>query len=451
MIDLSLLDENILGRHSPDPLAYAFTGKRQAHAGGGGRPLPAESAGAQFTQLLTDDGSATRDRCLYIHIPFCRVRCTFCSFFQYAASTTLVAEYFAALTEELKRKAAMPWTQAQPFAAVYIGGGTPTDLTAEQIFQLGGLIKAHFPLTEDCEITLEGRLNRFSDEKYFAAVEGGVNRFSFGVQSFDTAVRKQAKRLDNREILLDTLNRIVAFDRAPIIVDLMFGLPGQDSECWQRDLTDFLASGAHGVDLYQLIEMQSTPMARLVSEKRLPPPADTPEKSRMYANGVAFMQQQQIKQLSVNHWARDLRERSRYNHLAKTHADVLPVGAGAGGSINGYSLMQTRDLEIYHTAITENQFPLAMMMTPNPQHVLHSAIKAGFDRGVLSAQALNQASEIQLFEHIQPLLAAWEARGLLTLDASTAQLTTAGSFWNINMAQGMIEALKRTPPAALAA
>ncbi|MGL5006525.1 MAG: heme anaerobic degradation radical SAM methyltransferase ChuW/HutW [Plesiomonas sp.] len=451
MINLSLLDEHILGYHSPDPLAYAFTGKRQAHVGASGRPLSIEATKTQFTQLLTGNEKVSRDRCLYLHIPFCRVRCTFCSFFQYAASATLVAEYFVALSEELKRKAAMPWTQAHPFAAVYIGGGTPTDLTAEQIFQLGKLIHAHFPLTEDCEITLEGRLNRFSDEKYVAAVEGGVNRFSFGVQSFDTAVRKQAKRLDNRETLLNTLNHLVAFDRAPVIVDLMFGLPGQDSECWQRDLTDFLASGAHGVDLYQLIEMENTPMARLVSEKRLPPPANTPEKSRMYANGVAFMQQQQIKQLSVNHWARDSRERSRYNHLAKTHADVLPVGAGAGGSINGYALMQTRDLEAYHTAIAENQFPLAMMMAPNPLHRLHSAIKAGFDRGMLSAHALNQASETQLFEHIQPLLAAWQDRGLLTLDTSTAQLTTAGSFWSINMAQGVIEALQGQPSAAQAA
>ncbi|MGL4680440.1 MAG: radical SAM protein, partial [Plesiomonas shigelloides] len=178
MIDLSVLDDSILGHHSPDPLAYAFTGKRQAHAGGSGRPLPPPAAQGQLQQLLMQDTPAIRPRCLYIHIPFCRVRCTFCSFFQYAASPALVAEYFAALSEELKRKAAMPWTQAAPFSAVYIGGGTPTDLTAEQIFALGQLIKAHFPLTDDCEITLEGRLNRFSDEKYHAAVDGGVNRFS---------------------------------------------------------------------------------------------------------------------------------------------------------------------------------------------------------------------------------------------------------------------------------
>ena len=448
MIDLSVLDDSILGHHSPDPLAYAFTGKRQAHAGGSGRPLPPPAAQGQLQQLLMQDTPAIRPRCLYIHIPFCRVRCTFCSFFQYAASPTLVDEYFAALSEELKRKAAMPWTQAAPFAAVYIGGGTPTDLTAEQIFALGQLIKAHFPLTDDCEITLEGRLNRFSDEKYHAAVDGGVNRFSFGVQSFDTDVRRKAKRLDPREKLLETVSHLVALDRAPIIVDLMFGLPHQSATAWQQDLQDFLHSGAHGVDLYQLIEMQGTPMARLVEENRLPAPAATPEKSRMYAQGVAFMQQHGIQQISVNHWTRDARERSRYNHLAKTTADVLPAGAGAGGFIDGFALMQTRNLESYHQAIREERYPVAMMMSPNPQHALHCAIKAGFDRGRLQRSELDSLSGMALYDYVSPLLTQWQERGLLALDEDQARLTTAGSFWNINMAQGLINALRLSPPLA---
>lgn len=86
----------------------------------------------------------------------------------------------------------------------------------------------------------------------------------FGVQSFDTKVRRAAKRLDEREAVLERLSALSRGNQAPIIVDLLFGLPFQDEARWQRDIRDFLDSGAHGVDLYQLIEMNGTPMERLV-------------------------------------------------------------------------------------------------------------------------------------------------------------------------------------------
>ncbi|MCV5745143.1 heme anaerobic degradation radical SAM methyltransferase ChuW/HutW, partial [Escherichia coli] len=90
-----------------------------------------------FSSITANSIKATNKRCLYIHVPFCRVRCTFCNFFQNAASRTLVDEYFEALMQELREKAALPWTQNGIFHAVYIGGGTPTDLSPVQVRVLG--------------------------------------------------------------------------------------------------------------------------------------------------------------------------------------------------------------------------------------------------------------------------------------------------------------------------
>ena len=289
-----LKDENIVGRSTPDPLRFAFTRKKGAHAGAA-MPSPNQDEWQSLLHRAHHDiGSKsvfTSPRCLYIHIPFCRVRCTYCNFFQYASSEQLIEDYVTALCEEIKWKARLPWSQSAPFQAVYFGGGTPSDLNAEQISRLVRLVRTHFPLTSDCEITFEGRLNRFSLAQFESALEAGINRFSFGVQSFNSKVRRSAKRLDDKETVLAQLSRFADYQAAPIVIDLLYGLPHQTLDIWYEDLHDYLASGATGVDLYQLIELQNLPMARLIEQGKLPAPATTADKAGMYELGVKVMAQ----------------------------------------------------------------------------------------------------------------------------------------------------------------
>ncbi|MGF1684797.1 heme anaerobic degradation radical SAM methyltransferase ChuW/HutW [Photobacterium minamisatsumaniensis] len=442
-INPEILTEDVIGKHTPDPLRYAFANKRSAHAGGMSAMVAEDQRQILATDALSEIPEAPKSRCLYIHIPFCRVRCTYCNFFQYASSQKLIEDYFEALMVELKTKAAMPWTQAAPFRAVYVGGGTPTDLSAEQIMRLGKMVRSHFPLATDCEITLEGRINRFDDRMFESALEGGFNRFSFGVQSFDTTVRRKAKRLDDREPVLERIQALSVTNAAPIVIDLLFGLPYQDMAVWQQDLNDFLDSGAHGVDLYQLIEMGGTPMKGMVENGKLPEPADTPAKASMFEYGVNFMAKHHLRRLSGNHWARDNRERSIYNSLAKTSAEVLPLGAGAGGNVGGYGFMQHRTLDAYIDSIKKGDLPLAMMTQSSPQAALHSEIKASFDRGFLSAREFEYKFKQDIFVLCMPLFKAWQKNGLVKIEDGYLSLTLAGTFWSVTLAQSMIQVLQQ--------
>lgn len=440
-IDLHYLPNSILGENTPEPLLYAFQRKSSAHAGGSAMPISSSQFSKRFNTALSKTVELSEHRCLYVHIPFCRVRCTYCNFFQHASSKTLVADYFEALMVELKWKAQLPWTQSAPFHAVYIGGGTPTDLTADQIEQLGKAIRSYFPLTTDCEITLEGRINRFDEEMFDKALEGGFNRFSFGVQSFNTKVRRSAKRLDDKEYVLRRIQELSQSNQAPIVVDLLYGLPYQTTEIWQQDLDDFLETDAHGVDLYQLIEMGGTPMKGMIEKGKLPHPASTEEKAYMYQYGVEFMNKHHLRRLSVNHWAKDNRERSIYNSLAKTTAEVLPVGCGAGGNVGGVGIMQHRTLDAYIESINANKMPIAMMTQSAASAGLFSMIKAGFDRGVLSRQLLRQHSNQDIFDYLMPLFKYWQQNGLVTVNHNYLSLTLAGEFWSVTLAQGVISAL----------
>lgn len=441
VMNLDKYDESVLGARTDDPLRFAFGQKHSAHAGGVATPIGAEQQPRLWQQLTSQSSERANKRCLYIHIPFCRVRCTFCNFFQNAASRSLVDDYFLALMLELEQKSQLAWTQSGLFHAVYIGGGTPTDLSAQQIQQLGQSIRRLYPLSNDCEITLEGRINRFSDEMFESALEGGFNRFSFGIQSFNTQVRRSAKRLDDREVVLERITNLSEREEAPIVLDLLYGLPYQTLDVFEQDLHDFVSTGAQGIDLYQLLVSGSTPMLNLVEKGKIPAPATTPDKASMYQIGVQFFAKHHFKSLSVNHWAKDNRERSQYNSLAKTFAEVLPVGCGAGGNVGGYSMMQHRSLEAYMEAMKQQQPPLAMMMKQHALEPVFAAIKSGFDRGVLARKALPNFMGLDCFDYLTPLLQHWQQAGLVKLEEDYLVSTLAGGFWAVSLAQSCIKVL----------
>ncbi|MEC7309507.1 heme anaerobic degradation radical SAM methyltransferase ChuW/HutW [Vibrio crassostreae] len=440
-LDIYKFDESILGVSSPDPLRFAFAKKHSAHAGGSSIPVDPSKKLELFDELMLSEGKKQDKRCLYIHIPFCRVRCTFCNFFQNAASRKLVDEYFDALMVELKQKAKTPWAQSGLFHAVYIGGGTPTDLSPQQVEQLGKAIRQYFPLANDVEMTLEGRINRFGDEMFDRALEGGFNRFSFGIQSFNTQVRRSAKRLDDREVVLERISSLSRTEQAPIVLDLLYGLPHQSMEVFQQDLEDYMSTGAHGIDLYQLIVAGNAPMLNLVEKGKIPPPANTSDKASMYLAGVEFMAKHKVKQLSVNHWTRDNRERSIYNSLAKTYAEVLPIGCGAGGNIGGHGVMQHRTLDSYMESIKQGQLPIAMMTKQSSLEPIFSTLKAGFDSGVVRRSTLASFMGHDTFDYLKPLFAHWEKNGLVELSEDYLSLTIAGSFWAVSLAQSVIQVL----------
>lgn len=447
-ITFDLMDETIVGKHTPDPLRYAFSKKIGAHAGEMTNMLDKcqWQHHLNLAHQISDTNSPLPPRCLYIHIPFCRVRCTYCNFFQYASSQQLIESYLDALCEEIQWKASLPWSQLAPFQAVYFGGGTPSDLNAAQIMRLVKTVRMAFPLTSNCEITFEGRLNGFTEEKYESALEAGVNRFSFGVQSFNTWVRKKAKRLDDKETILNRLSTLSAYQTAPIVIDLLYGLPHQTLEIWQSDLDDYLSCGATGVDLYQLIDLQGLPMAKMVEQGKLPPPADVSTKASMFEIGVNFMAQHFQKRLSVNHWSKNNQERSLYNSLAKTNAEILPLGAGAGGNINHIQMMQTRDLNEYFQAIQSRIYPVNHVLQKSSLNRIFGVIKAGFDQGILHSVALDSEAGFDQFDALMPLFLVWEKHGLVHLIQTEKHgiylnLTLAGQFWNVTLSQILIRLL----------
>ena len=135
------------------------------------------------------------------------------------------------------------------------------------------------------------------------------------------------------------------------------------------------------------------------------------------------------------------RERSIYNSLAKTYAEVLPIGCGAGGNIGGHGVMQHRTLDSYMESIKQGQLPIAMMTKQSSLEPIFSTLKASFDSGVVRRSTLPTFLGQDTFDYLKPLFSRWEKNGLVELSENYLSLTIAGSFWAVSLAQSVIQVL----------
>ncbi|ENJ4477682.1 heme anaerobic degradation radical SAM methyltransferase ChuW/HutW [Yersinia enterocolitica] len=394
------------------------------------RPLPAESLEDNW-QALLQKALPPNKRLLYLHIPFCATHCTFCGFYQNPLQTDSTARYTDYLLRELSMEASSPLLQGGPIHAIYFGGGTPSALSAQQLHSIISQLRKSLPLAPDCEITVEGRIFNFDDERIDACLEAGANRFSVGVQTFNTRIRQRMGRKASRDEAIHFLTNLASRDRAAVVCDLMFGLPHQTPETWQEDLAIVRQLPLDGVDLYALNLLPTTPLAKSVENNRIELPT-LAQQCDFYCSGAESLAQAGWHQLSNSHWARTTRERNLYNLLIKQGADCLALGRGAGGSLQGHAYMQHRSLDNYYRLIDSGQKPLMMMTQASGEHPWRAKLQSGIEVGRLDLSEL-----ITDPYPLMPLIAQWHQSHLLKDDSFCLRLTDSGRFWASNIMQAL--------------
>ena len=427
-----------------DAIGNAFASRRAVMPWRDRRPLSEDDIAVTWPRLLADCGSP-RQRLAYIHVPFCANHCLFCAFYRNAYTATEATTYAARVVAEIEREADGGGIRHHPIEAVYLGGGTPSALSADDLAVILDTVRRRLPLAPDCEITLEGRIIHFDDDKIDTCIVAGVNRISVGVQSFDTAGRRRQGRRASKEEAIRFLEGIRDRNRVALVIDLLYGLPGQTLEVWREDLRIADDLAPDGIDLYGLNLIPGTPLHRAVAAGKLHP-TTLQHLGAMYEAGAAFLGARGWRQISNSHWARTPRERNLYNLCIKQGADCLAYGSGAGGTIGLYSYSVTGDIRIYSEGIAAGRKPIDGMSVSDDLDAARHYVTAGFEVGRLDFGGLDMPHIPDTKALFAPLLEQWQRAGLVVFEGDAARLTLAGRFWYGNLIAAFNDIITGTRP-----
>ena len=263
---------------------------------------------------------------LYVHVPFCSTTCDFCAFYQERPSKKGFEQYFFALEKDFE---AHP--SSQEFSTVFIGGGTPGLLSAEQIEKLCGLIKGA-GLNSNCEWSVEVAPNEINHEKVEALLHGGVNRLSLGVQTFNQNFMNALGRNHDVSRALNAYELVRNAGFSSVNVDLLFGAPGQKLCDWQDDLKKAVDLEPDHISTYCLTFEEDTALFAKLSEGKIRIDAD--REAEFYEWGWEYLPSQGFKQYEVSNYARPGKE-CRHNLNTWRMNNWIGYGPSASSQYGG--------------------------------------------------------------------------------------------------------------------
>jgi len=309
---------------------------------------------------------------LYIHVPWCVRKCPYCDFNSHKAPSELPEQdYVDALLKDLSEQLPQVW--GRRLSSIFIGGGTPSLLSGEQMSRLLSNIRALLPFNHDIEITLEANPGTAEANKFAEFFQAGVNRLSIGIQSFNDEHLKALGRIHSSAEALKAIEYAHAAGFERINLDLMHGLPGQSAKQAEQDIQTALQQGTEHLSWYQLT---LEPNTLFYAQPPQLPQDDT--LIDIQEVGEALLSDGGFERYEVSAYSKTPSARSRHNLNYWNFGDYLAIGAGAHGKItlpaDGQIIRynQYRNPKDYldsgkpftreRLAIVERELPLEFMM-----------------------------------------------------------------------------------------
>lgn len=380
-------------------------------------------AGMRSTQVVLGEENKTREKnaTIYIHVPFCNKICSFCNMRRSLQKPT--RDYADTIIREIDSYAKLPYIRSTVFDAVYFGGGTPTTLDSDDLCKILAALKRHFRFTEDAEFTVETTVTELTEEKMARVIAAGVNRFSVGVQTFDDAGRRQMGRIGLGAAAYERLHQIKQYSGVTVSMDLIYNYPQQTMESLYSDLDKIIALDLDGFSMYSLIDMKSTRIAHAQDEVN---------DEKMFFAIAERMEKEGYYFLELTKMVKS----DRYRYIMNRHqgADTLPLGAGAGGTVNHLATMNPIGLDDYRKSVSEFDKRVGMLFLPEYDEVVR--FKGALQTGKLPLE--NRYRDRKVYEAFRRELIANE---MVCQRDGAYYLTKKGIFWGNTISRKLSDML----------
>jgi len=361
-------------------------------------------------------------RSLYVHVPFCGSLCNYCDFYSVVLEPVLVAPLVDAALREV---AAYARIRALDLDTFYIGGGTPTVLPLAELERLLTGVRAYASTTAEPEFTVEANPATVTAEVAGVLAACGVNRVSLGAQSFQPDELRTLSRRHQPEDVAATAATLRRHGLARLNLDLIFGIPGQTLERWERNLHTALQLAPDHLSCYGLTCDADTPLGRRLERGELQPVGEDLE-ADMYELAVDLLPTVGLLQYEISNFARpgcECRHNLRYWH----NEPYLGIGPGASGYIDGVRYRNVADIRAYIERVSRGDSPWAEHERLPPDGraretaMLELRLTSGIDR-TRFAERFGADPAAVFADAVERHARA----GLLVVDERTIQLTPAG-------------------------
>lgn len=393
---------------------------------------------------------------LYIHIPFCFSLCWYCGC---TKIITKNQDRGTIYLDFLEREMQLISEQMHPDSSlkqIHFGGGTPTFLNPGQLRHLGELIRTYFPIHLNPEYSVEIDPRRVSEEHVSALAEIGCNRASLGVQDTNPEVQKAIHRIQPFEQTRKVTEYLREYGIHDLNFDLIYGLPKQTPDSFQKTLDDTLSLHPDRFAIYSYAHIPSVmPAQKLLNEEDFP---STQEKLSMLLTAIEYLQQNGYEYIGMDHFAKENDELSKALHEGSlhrnfqgysTHAELDMIALGMSGISQSSRVFyqNTKDLDEYYRFLDEGQLPVkkAYSLTDEDK-IRKKIIMQIMCKGEINYSKFFEETGVHIPEKYSPELehlSVFEADGLLIQTPKGFHITETGRLFLRNIAMVFDEYLKR--------
>jgi oxygen-independent coproporphyrinogen-3 oxidase len=359
---------------------------------------------------------------IYLHFPFCSVRCSYCDFPTVAGRDETIEAYLRALRTEIETF--QPALHGE-VDTVYLGGGTPSRMTGDQVADVLDAVRARFEVLSSAEVTLEGNPESLTLARLRDYRAAGITRISVGVQSLDDAVLAAVGRAHDAKEAEDAVARAREAGFGDVSLDLIAGLPGEDLSAWRRTVLRAAGTDPDHVSVYLLESDKDTPLARAARAGRIAI-ADDDALAGAYEETVAVLEGGGWPLYEISNFARP-GHASRHNLKYWTDGAYGGFGLGAHAYAAGERRANRRDLDGYLADVAAGRDPVVWSDPYDPARRLEEALFLGLRvADGLDVAEVSQRYGIDARARFAEAFDRAGDAGLLEWSGSVARLTAAG-------------------------